>query len=65
MEKAERQANLKYLQSILIDRADEELPEIVKELKEAVENVGRTLARRAARFGKDRKERGGRNRSEG
>jgi hypothetical protein len=64
MEKAELRANLKNLQLIVHNRADEDLPQVVEELSEAVEKVKRALEKRSERKGYDRKERGGHDRKE-
>ena len=71
MTKAEARAALKRLQAIVSMRADEELPQVLAELQEAIsstpmEAVGESVAEdeRKTTRGRDRKERGGRNRSE-
>ena len=61
--KAERRKRLKRLQMICHMRGDEELPQVVEELLEEIGSMPNPNVREETR-GRDRKERGGRNRSE-
>lgn len=63
MEKAEQRKRLKRLQMICHMRGDEELPQVIAELREEIDGQAAPEPREE-HGGHDRKKRGGRDRSE-
>jgi hypothetical protein len=60
--KKENRAKLKALQAIVIGRGDDEVDQAIEDLRAHLDKLGTT--KRRGLVGRDRKERGGRDRSE-